>query len=140
MSSLQMMRSPGMMGSGQMMGRSGGAPGETDFVAGTAAVPRLVYVTAGPDLAFHPPSIRVARGETVTFVVTTAGPQEHEFMIGPEGAVAADAEGTPEIQGLGMMISKALTYTFDSSGPFAYACHVAGHYEAGMRGTVVVMG
>jgi uncharacterized cupredoxin-like copper-binding protein len=60
-------------------------------------------------------------------------------MVGPADAVAADRAGTPEIEAIGMMETKALTYTFDGSGPYAYACHVAGHYEAGMRGTIVVV-
>jgi Multicopper oxidase. len=63
----------------------------------------------------------------------------HEFMVGPADAVAADAPGTPEIADIGMMQSKALTYTFDGAGPYAFACHVTGHYEAGMRGTIIVL-
>jgi uncharacterized cupredoxin-like copper-binding protein len=81
----------------------------------------------------------VARGETITFEVTTMGPLVHEFMVGPAAAVAADADGTPEIADIGMMQTKSITYTFDGPGPFAFACHAAGHDEAGMRGTIVVV-
>ena len=56
------------------------------------------------------------------------------------GSVAADREGTPEVADIGMMQSKSLTYTFDGSGPYAYACHADGHYEAGMRGTITIVG
>jgi uncharacterized cupredoxin-like copper-binding protein len=38
-----------------------------------------------------------------------------------------------------MMRSKSLTYTFDGSGPDAFACHAAGHYEAGMDGTITLV-
>lgn len=83
---------------------------------------------------------RVIRGETITFAVTTMGPLAHEFMVGPAAAVAADQAGTPEIADIGMMDTKTLTYTFEGSGPYAFACHAPGHYEAGMRGTITVVG
>jgi len=127
---------PGMMGGG---GATPTQPGDQGFVPGTEASPRLVRVAAGPGFVFTPSTLAVARGETVTFLVTTMGPAVHEFMVGPADAVAADRAGTPEIEAVGMMETKALTYTFDGSGPYAYACHVAGHYEAGMRGTIVVV-
>ncbi len=41
---------------------------------------------------------------------------------------------------IGMMETKSLTYTFDGGGPYAFACHAPGHYEAGMRGTITVVG
>ena len=39
-----------------------------------------------------------------------------------------------------MTLSKSLTYTFDGSGPYAFACHAEGHYEAGMHGTINLVG
>jgi uncharacterized cupredoxin-like copper-binding protein len=66
------------------------------------------------------------------------GPLVHEFMVGPADAVARDREGTPEVQAIGMMETKSLTFTFDGAGPYAFACHVPGHYEAGMRGSIVL--
>jgi plastocyanin len=143
---------PGSMMSGGSYGGNGSAgmmgglgtgsaaqPGVSGFVAGTVASPRVIRVYAGPGYAFSPSSISVARGETVTFVVTTMGPTAHEFMVGPADAVAADAPGTPEVADIGMMQAKSLTYTFDGPGPYAFACHATGHYEAGMRGTIVVV-
>ena len=137
----------GMMGgNGGMMGGYGNAgatapgPGEAGFVAGTVASPRVVRVVAGPGYTFSPTSISVARGETVTFEVTSIGGLVHEFMVGPADAVAADTEGTPEVADIGMMQTKAVTITFDGSGPYAFACQEAGHYEGGMRGTITVVG
>jgi plastocyanin len=140
----------GMMGGNSngsnsgMMGGTGASatsqPGTAGFVPGTSASPRVIRVYAGPGYTFSPSSITVARGETVTFVVTTMGPLVHEFMVGPADAVAADRDGTPEVADIGMMQTKSLTYTFDGSGPYAYACHADGHYEGGMRGTISVVG
>jgi plastocyanin len=130
----------GMMGDNRPAVDSGPQPGDTGFVAGTADSPRLIQIIAGPGYTFTPSTVTVQRGETVTFAVTTVGPLEHEFMVGPADAVAADQEGTPEIADIGMMQTKNLTYTFDGSGPYAFACHAPGHYEAGMRGTITVVG
>jgi plastocyanin len=129
----------GMMGGYGNTGSTAPGPGEADFVAGTVAAPRIVRVVAGPGYSFSPSAISVARGETVTFEVTSMGGLVHEFMVGPADAVAADTEGTPEVADLGMMQTGAVTMTFDGSGPYAFACHVAGHYEAGMRGTITVV-
>ena len=139
---------PGMMaGSGadsgyNMMG--GGSapsqPGAAGFVPGTTAAPRLVWIYAGPGYSFSPATINVARGETVKFAVFSMGGLTHEFMVGPADAVASDLAGTREVADIGMMQTKSLTYTFDGSGPYAYACHAAGHYEAGMHGTITLVG
>lgn len=129
---------PGMMGGTWSGPSSAPGPGETGFVAGTAAAPRVVRIAATPQLRFLPNVVRIQTGETITFEVSTMGPTVHEFMVGPAADVAADKAGTPEVADIGMMQTNSLTYTFSGSGPFAFACHATGHYEAGMTGTVVV--
>ena len=132
---------PGMMGgyAGRAAPDNGPQPGQAGFVAGTTGSPRVIQVIAGPGYTFTPSTITVQRGETVTFQVTTVGPLVHEFMVGPADAVAADQAGTPEIADIGMMETKSLTYTFDGPGPYAFACHAPGHYEAGMTGTITIV-
>jgi len=141
----------GMMGGGMMGGGygpgsgpvtvdNGAQPGESGFVAGTETSPRIIRVIAGPGLEFSPATIAVALGETVTFEVTTMGSSVHEFMVGPADAVAADLDGTPEVADIRMGQTKALTYAFAGSGPYAFACHAPGHYEAGMKGEITVVG
>lgn len=139
---------PGMMGGSGMMGSQGGIPSfdsgpqpdELGFVAGTIDTPRVIDVIAGPGYSFAPSTIAVQHGETVTFRVTTMGPLAHDFMVGPAEPVAADEAGTPEVTGIAMMETRSLTYTFDGSGPYAFACHVPGHHEAGMTGTITLAG
>jgi uncharacterized cupredoxin-like copper-binding protein len=129
-----------MMSGGLITGAAVPQPGEVGFVAGTIAAPRVVRLVAGPGYTFSPSTIAVARGETVTFEVTSMGGLVHEFMVGPADAVAADAAGTPEAADIGMMQTGMVTYTFDGAGPYAFACHATGHYEAGMRGTIDLAG
>ena len=128
-----------MMGVGAGSAAPALDPGSPGFVAGTAAVPRVVLVVASGTLRFYPDVITVKQGETITFEVTTMGMLSHEFMVGPAADVAADTPGIPEIADLGMMETKTLSYSFIGSGPFAFACHAPGHYEAGMRGAIVVV-
>ncbi len=127
---------PGMMG--RFYNPSPG-PGEAGFAAGTPSAPRVVYVFAGPGPRFSPSDVRIVAGETIRFVVTTMGPTVHEFKVGRLDDVNADADAAPEIGDIGMMESKSLTYTFAGSGPFGYACHEPGHFEAGMVGTITIV-
>jgi plastocyanin len=128
----------GMMGFGQANVSSAPDPGSPDFVAGTTSVPRVVHIIASEALRFYPDVVTVEAGETITFEVTTMGMRSHEFMVGPAADVAADTAGTPEVADISMMQTKSLTYAFNGSGPFAFACHAPSHYEAGMRGTITV--
>ncbi len=130
---------PGPMIGGQPGSTAQPGSGSPGFVAGTAASPRVVQIVATAQLRFVPDAVSVKQGETVTFEVTTMGPTVHEFMVGPAADVAADTPGTPEIEDIGMMGTRSLTYTFDGPGPYAFACHATGHYEAGMSGTIAVV-
>lgn len=135
---VNMMGGAGMMGGTWSAPRSGLGPDEAGFVAGTSAAPRVVRLYALPNDRFSPDTVIVKAGETITFEVTTMGPTSHEFTVGPAAEVAADKAGTPEVADIGMMQTKSLTYSFGGSGSFAFACHEPGHYEAGMRGAIVV--
>jgi plastocyanin len=128
----------GMMGFGAANVGSAPDPGSPGFVAGTTSAPRLVRIIASDALRFYPDVVTVKAGETITFEITTMGMRSHEFMVGPAADVAADTAGS-EVADIAMMHMKSLTYTFKGSGPFAFACHAPGHYEAGMRGTITVV-
>jgi plastocyanin len=119
---------------------SGPGPGSPGFVAGTVSAPRVVRIVASGARRFFPDSVTVKQGETITFEVTSMGMSVHEFMVGPAADVAADSADTPEVADIGIMATKSLTYTFNGPGPYAFACHAPGHYEAGMRGVIVVVG
>jgi len=110
------------------------------FTPGTTAHPRVVVITATDQLMFMPMVIAVAKGETITFQVKNTGTIEHEFMVGPKADAFADKEGTPEIAGITGGTAKSLTVTFDGPGPYAFACHATGHFEAGMKGTITLIG
>ncbi len=130
---------PGSMMGGRPVTATQPGPGSPGFVAGTVSTPRVVRIVATPRRRFVPDAVTVKHGETVNFEVTAVGPLTHEFMVGPAADVAADTPGTPEIADIGMMETGSVTYTFDGPGPYAFACHATGHYEAGMTGTITIV-
>lgn len=106
---------------------------------GTAALPRPVTIDMTDALAFTPKTIQVRKGETIRFILTNSGTATHEFMLGPADKVAADAgDGkiTVEADELEEGSTNQLVYTFDGTGPYAFACHEPAHFEAGMAGTI----
>ena len=107
---------------------------------GTTKVPRIAPITMTDALKFDPSTESAAPGETVSFVLINAGAATHEFQVGPETGVAAnqvDGKSVREVADIDGGHVAELTYTFPTtSAAYAFACHVPGHYEAGMKGTV----
>jgi uncharacterized cupredoxin-like copper-binding protein len=117
--------------------------------ADAGAATRTVEVTALDTLVFEPATIRVGAGETVTFVVTNLGKSVHEFTLGDAAMQREHAQAMAHIPaGMGHEFpnaitlrpgeTKRLTWRFPDTGTLEYACHVAGHYEGGMRGRITV--
>jgi uncharacterized cupredoxin-like copper-binding protein len=124
----------GMLGYIQLFGP--GAP-----TIGTKDNPRVVWMNMDDTLKFMPDSVSVAKGETIRFVLTNSGKVTHEFQVGPAEMVAADSvDGVLNVEKdeLDAGSTHAVDYTFSGTGPYAYACHEPGHYEAGMKGVIVL--
>jgi uncharacterized cupredoxin-like copper-binding protein len=110
------------------------------FSPGTVATPRIVDVSANDLLNFTPGVVEAAVGETVTFRIHNLGKATHEFMVGPLADAFADKEGTPEVADIAAGKTGEITFTFNGSGPFAFACHAPGHFEHGMAGYIQLVG
>jgi uncharacterized cupredoxin-like copper-binding protein len=119
-----------------------GQPGEP------AKASRTIDVATSDDMRFTPASFTVKRGETIRFVVHNHGAVEHELVIGTDQVLREHAKEMREMPGMEHRDPNAvrvrpggqgeLTWTFDRAGRFSVACLVPGHYEAGMKGTLVV--
>ena len=116
------------------------APTALAFTPGTKAVPRVVELSANDLFNFTPGLVQAAMGETVTFKIHNTGTAVHEFMIGALADAFADKEGTAEVADIGPDLTGELTFTFDGTGPFAFACHAPGHFEHGMAGYIQLVG
>ena len=95
---------------------------------------------------FEPAELRVRAGTVVRFEVDNLDPIHHELIVGPPEVHAAHAEGAhhvhPPIPGelsLGPLEDGMTFYEFDEPGTVAMACHLPGHVEHGMVGSVEVV-
>lgn len=125
-----------------------GAYGEA---ADASEADRTIEVAVDNDLAFKPDEYEVAAGEVVTFRITNTGNVEHEFVLGDEQAqqqMAEEMAGDDGHAHSGEMSNAVtihageeaeLTWRFpDEATAVLVGCHVPGHWEAGMRGSVTV--
>ena len=123
-----------------------GAPGKA------AAVDRTIRIMAR-DVSFDVPSVTVKAGETVRFIVTNEGAADHDFTLGDAATQAAHRKEMFEMAGMDMSQAhhddanavflksgeaKELVWRFGRAGRIEFACNVPGHYEAGMKGAIVV--
>ena len=112
---------------------------------------RTVRITAKDTMKFSPDSVTVEAGETVTFVVENVGRLQHSFSL---ATPTAQREHEKEMQGMpmdqmashmdddpnGIVVQPGqtdrLTWHFTEGGPVQFACHIPGHYPAGMKGRI----
>jgi uncharacterized cupredoxin-like copper-binding protein len=103
------------------------------------------------DLAFSPTRLEVRAGEPVVLTLQNNGALEHDFSVLEmplEGAAEASGgsdhgHGGAEapvlhVSALGGQ-SATLEFTASTPGIYEFWCTVAGHKEAGMAGTLVVL-
>ena len=119
---------------------------------GKAADPRKAKRTVQVDMAdtmrFTPSEIRVRRGDTVRFVVSNSGKVMHEMVIGTREELEKHAElmkkhpgmehDEPYMAHVAPGRKEEIAWTFTKRGTFMYGCLVPVHWEAGMKGTIVV--
>ena len=120
-----------------------GRPGNVDMAD------RTIRVSMFDTSSFQPAEISVEMGETIAFEVTNEGELPHEFVLGDQ---ALHEQHEAEMTDMGDVVppdepfavsvqpgeAKTLAWTFSRMGTFEYACHVAGHYDAGMVGPISV--
>jgi uncharacterized cupredoxin-like copper-binding protein len=99
-------------------------------------------------MRFTPERIAVKLGETVRFVAKNHGKQMHEFVIGTQAENKKHAElmlkfpnmehDEPYMAHVPPGKTGEIVWTFNRAGQFEFACLIAGHYQAGMVGTITV--
>jgi uncharacterized cupredoxin-like copper-binding protein len=109
---------------------------------------RTIEVGMGDDMRFRPDRIDVRLGETVRFVVRNRGQAMHEFVIGTRAENARHAElmlkhpgmehDAPYMAHVEPGKTGEIVWTFNRAGEFEFACLIAGHFQAGMKGLIRV--
>jgi len=118
-----------------------GEPGDPKTVTRTMEV-------QGQEMKFVPATLTIRRGETVRFVFKNTGQLKHEMMIGTQKELneqAALMEKHPEMEhddpnGTQAEPGKSgeFVWKFTKSGQFFFGCLLPGHYQQGMKGSIVV--
>lgn len=95
--------------------------------------------------AFRPAFLEVQAGTTVTFVVRNEDPIDHELIIGDARVQARHEKGTERHHGskpgeisIPGGAERSTTYTFREPGRLLFGCHLPGHYDYGMKGTIEI--
>ncbi len=113
-----------------------------------AKVNRTVTLTMSDDMRFTPSSIRVRKDETIRFVVKNIGKIKHEMVLGTEQELKEHNElmkKNPEMEhaddnqvSVQAGRSGKILWQFSQNGKVNFACLQPGHYEAGMKGAILV--
>lgn len=101
------------------------------------------------DMRFTPRHIEVRQGETVRLRAENKGKVLHEIVLGTKADLDRHAEMMVKHPGMGhdepsMAHVKPgqhgdIVWNFNRPGTFDFACLIAGHYQAGMTGTITVV-
>lgn len=112
------------------------------------AAKRTVEIRMSDDMRFAPSRIDVRRGETLHLVLRNRGAVLHELVIGTPEELAEHAalmlkfpgmeHDEPYMAHVKPGQTGEIVWTFNRAGEFDFACLIAGHFQAGMRGKIVV--
>jgi uncharacterized cupredoxin-like copper-binding protein len=117
--------------------------------AGDASkVTRTVTIDMNDTMRFTPASITVKEGEVIRFAVKNSGKLKHEMVIGSTSELKEHAQlmaKFPEMEHaesnqVTLMPGKTgnIIWQFGKAGKVDFACLQPGHFEAGMKGQVMV--
>ncbi len=109
---------------------------------------KTIEVGMSDDMKFTPNVIKVKKGEVLKFKHTNNGNIMHEFVLGTADTLDEHAEMMKKFPNMEheepYMIHVApgksgdMMWRFDKAGEFAFGCLIPGHYDAGMKGIVIV--
>jgi uncharacterized cupredoxin-like copper-binding protein len=109
---------------------------------------RTVDIRMTDDMKMTPNHIDVREGDTLRIRAINAGKVLHEIVIGTADELKAHAEmmkkfpnmehDEPYMAHVPPGKRGDIVWTFNRPGNFEFACLIAGHFEAGMRGTIRV--
>ncbi len=93
---------------------------------------------------FEPNLVTVRAGTQVAITLRNDDPIDHEWIVGPAEVHEVHRHGTEAVHAgratevtVPALSTRTTTITFDDPGEFAYICHLPGHEEYGMKGTLI---
>jgi uncharacterized cupredoxin-like copper-binding protein len=135
----------GSHGGGSAHGFEAGEPGDA---ARPFRIVEIVMTDGAGTMSYAPDRIEARKGEQIKFVIRNEGKLDHELLIDSfanNQKHKAEMERMPDMdheEPNGVRVKpaarKELIWRFTRAGTFEFACLIPGHYEAGMKGVVVV--
>ncbi len=118
-------------------------------IAGQAAhARRTITLEMTDDMRFSPGHFSFRQGETVRLRVLNRGQLQHEIVLGTPRSLDEHAammlahpgmeHGAAHMAHVPPGETGELAWRFNRPGRFDFACLIAGHFQAGMRGTFTV--
>jgi uncharacterized cupredoxin-like copper-binding protein len=112
------------------------------------AAKRTLRVRMLDTMRFEPDALDVKLGETVRIDIRNDGRMLHELVIGTPRELEEHAalmvkfpnmeHDEPYMAHVDPGKSASIVWHFNRPGRFEFACLIAGHYQAGMKGSILV--
>ena len=109
---------------------------------------RVIEVVMTDAMRFTPDRITVKQGEVIRFIHVNSGQIMHEFVLGTPDSLDEHAEMMKKFPGMEHEEpymahvppgkEGEVVWKFSKAGEFAFGCLIPGHYDAGMKGKVIV--
>lgn len=112
-------------------------------------VSKTIQVEMADTMRFTPDALTVKAGDTVKFVVKNSGKQMHEMVLGTEKELKEHAalmlkfptmeHEEPYMAHVAAGKKEEIVWQFTRAGEYHFGCLIPGHYEAGMKGRIMVV-
>lgn len=109
---------------------------------------RTIDIEMNDQMQFTPAVVKVKRGEVVRFAVHNRGMMMHEMVLGTTEDLRHHLtmmkkspgmkHSEPHMAHVSPGKSGQMGWQFTNSGEYYYGCLIPGHFEAGMKGKVIV--
>ena len=125
-------------------------PTETEFgqYKPKMKVTKTIEIVMTDQMNFTPSVIKVEKGDVIKFVHKNSGQMMHEFVLGTSDSLVEHAKMMKKYPGMEhsepYMTHVApgktgeVIWQFSEAGEFSFGCLIPGHFDAGMKGTVIV--
>lgn len=139
-----------MQSAGEVHGHGGHEHGEPAIgkAGEPAKVTRTITIDMNDTMRFAPAAITVKQGDVVRFVVKNSGKLKHELVIGSTVELKEHAQMMAKFPEMEHADANQVTlapgktgtviWQFDKAGKVDFACLQPGHFEAGMKGQILV--
>ena len=109
---------------------------------------RVISVAMNDSMRFNPDRIEVEVGEVIRFEHSNNGQLMHEFVLGTQEYLKEHAEmmkkfpnmehDEPYMVHVAPGKAASMLWKFDKPGVYSFGCLIPGHFDAGMKGEIVV--